>query len=250
MRVANRSSTPASLAGRDRDVEAAAHERCLAVRRVDCLREQPELVVERSAVGVDRRRKILREELELEPPVAADDAEPAALPCGSRTTAASQSTVTPIERGVMLNDLPPATNVTGTAASRAERRSSSVARLVRGEPADVDARDPRACSEPVGRTGEEERRRRPRATPLRAPGSPSLVQKRDRATERPRTAEDEASHGAGHGSGGAAEEAAALEDEQLDAARDVELDPGDVRRRDRSRARRSRSRCPGAHPAA
>ena len=74
----------AGLLRRDRDVQPAPDERRLAMRRVDGVAEQPELVVERRAVGMNRRSEILREELELEPAVAAHHAEAATLPCGGR----------------------------------------------------------------------------------------------------------------------------------------------------------------------
>ena len=106
-------------------MQTAADEAASRCGAVDRLAEQAELVVDRGAVGLNRRRDVLREQLELEPPVAAYDAEAAAL-AGRSAMAVRQSTWTPIERGVIAKvRLPPPTNVTGTVASAAERRSRS-----------------------------------------------------------------------------------------------------------------------------
>ncbi len=70
---------PAGRARGDGDVQAAAHELCLAMRRVDGGCEQVELVAQRGLVRLEGRDEVLREELELEPPVAAHEAETAAL---------------------------------------------------------------------------------------------------------------------------------------------------------------------------
>ena len=63
-------------------MQATAHEPGLAVRRVDRPREQVELVADPRLVGVGLRGDILREELEAEPFVAADELEATAAALG------------------------------------------------------------------------------------------------------------------------------------------------------------------------
>jgi len=65
-------------------VQAAANELRLLVAGVDCAPKKSELVRECRVVRADGRDEILREEFELEPAVAADDPEAAALPLGRR----------------------------------------------------------------------------------------------------------------------------------------------------------------------
>ena len=137
-------------------MQPAPDEPRLLVGRVDRLREQLELVGERGVVGTDRRDEILREELELEAPVAADEAETVALLLCAFATAVFQSTCTPSWRGVSENRFGPAVKTTGTRDTRAERRSSSRCASVARQAADVDPRDPGAVCELVRRAGEDQ----------------------------------------------------------------------------------------------
>ena len=91
-RAAARSSTRPVDPGCDRDVQAATDEPRLAVRRVDRPRQQAELVGHAGVVGVRLRRDILREELEPEPLVAADEPEARSRVRSAFATVAFQST--------------------------------------------------------------------------------------------------------------------------------------------------------------
>ena len=102
-----------------------------------------------------------------------------------------QSTWTPIERGVIAKVRLPATNVTGTVASAAERRSSSFwAAFGLIPPTSM----PAILVPSASRSAEPAKKRgTPTASsPAASPRIAILVQKRERTTERPRTAEEEA----------------------------------------------------------
>ena len=136
-------------------MQAAADEPRLLVRGVDRLPEEAQLVGERRVVRADGRDEILREELQLEPAVAADDPEAASLPRGRR------------DRLVPV-DLDPERPRRQREAVRPEDERDGHARkafgpmleqpfcIGGGEASDVDACDPRAVRQLARRPREDE----------------------------------------------------------------------------------------------
>ena len=136
-------------------MQTAADECSLAMRRVDRLAEQSELVVHRGAVRMNRRRDVLREQLELEPPVAPHDTE--AAPLAGRSEDRRAPVDLDAHRTWRDREGPVARDERHR--HRGERRRTPVEQLlgcVRAHSPDIDAGDLGAVGEPVGRAGEEE----------------------------------------------------------------------------------------------
>ena len=143
-------------ARRDRDVQPAPDELRLAMRRVERLAEQSELVVDGGAVGTDRRRDVLREQLQLEPAVAAHDADPAALARSGR----DRGVPVDLDAHRLRRDRERPAAGDERHRHRGEPRRALLQQGLRGlgaHPPDVDPGDLRAVGEPVGGAGEEER---------------------------------------------------------------------------------------------
>ena len=106
---------------RPRRTSAASRAGALTAFVISC-----ELVVEAGVVSVRRRRDVLREELERQPAVAADDPDPAAVPHRAVDRGAPVGDDAELLRGQPEAAVPPALNVIGTVASRAARAASRV----------------------------------------------------------------------------------------------------------------------------
>ena len=171
-------------------MQTATDQRSLAMRRVDRLAEQAELVVDRGAVGLNRRRDVLREQLELEPPVAAHDAE--AAPLAGRSCDGCVPVDLDAHRTWSDREGPVARDERhGHRGERAERCSRSFwAAFGLIPPTSMPAilvPSASRSAEPAKKSGTPTASR-----PAARPRIAILVQKRERTTERPRTAEDEA----------------------------------------------------------
>ena len=139
-------------------MQPAADELGLAVRSVDRLREEPELVAQRRVVGTHGRLEVLGEHLELEPAIAADEAEAASLPFGRGD--GGRPVDLDAERSRRHGE---------ALAARDERDGHALEprrplleqplRVGRSEAADVDAGDPGAARELLRRAGEDEAER-------------------------------------------------------------------------------------------
>ena len=137
-------------------MEPAAHETRLVVGRVHGAADLVELVVERRVVGVDRRCEVGGEELELEPPVAAHDPEPPALPL-RRLHSRSPVDLDPEHPRRQREPVARGDEGQRDACDTPRALLEQPGRIRRGEASDVDPGDPRPVREPVGRARVEER---------------------------------------------------------------------------------------------
>ena len=132
----------------------------LAVRGVDRLREEPELVGQRRVVGAHGRLEVFREHLELQPAVAADEAEAASLPLGRGDGGGPVDL--DAERLRRHGEVLAARDERDGHALEPRRALLEQPLRVGGcEAADVDAGDPGAARELLGRAGEDEAERDP-----------------------------------------------------------------------------------------
>src|SRR5581483_772042 len=142
--------------GLDRHAQTAAHKGRVTAGPVDGVRDQAELVVEPGLVGLHLRNDILREELERQPPESADEPDPPALPLRSRDGGAPVGLDAELVCGqteAMAAGDEGDRHALQPPGARLEHRL----RLVRGEPADVDARDPSSARQMLRRAGKDER---------------------------------------------------------------------------------------------